>query len=233
MHQSIETPAPNPSGIAGDCVDLTQAIRMFIPLCALGQSMRGINHITTSWSPINGLFLHCHGFLKGCKYTMMKNASIVYLSFVFWTLHAGTGGIHKFLGCLIVSFSRSHFELFVVNARNSLKSLAVWTDSESEVERFITQTKAALVTIMQLSFQKNILNPPLRVQTTSKQLTSSILAPRIFRPTCMFTDKDDSRRGITAVTDKEIQSRNEARIPQNTKRSTTCLHGVDEFGMTG
>ena len=32
---------------------------------------------------------------------------------------------------------------------------------------------------------------------------------------------------------KEIQSRNEARIPQNTKRSTTCLHGVHEFGMTG
>ena len=32
--------------------------------------------------------------------------------------------------------------------------------------------------------------------------------------------------------DKEIQSRNEARIPQNTKRSTTW-HGVHEFGMTG
>ena len=32
---------------------------------------------------------------------------------------------------------------------------------------------------------------------------------------------------------KEIQSRNEARIPQNTKRSTACLHGVDEFGITG
>ena len=37
----------------------------------------------------------------------------------------------------------------------------------------------------------------------------------------MFTDKEDSGRGITTVTDKEIQSRNEARIPQNTKRSTT------------
>ena len=51
----------------------------------------------------------------------------------------------------------------------------------------------------------------------------------------MFTDKEDSGRGITTVTDKEIhdQSRNEARIPQNTKRSTTCLHGVDEFVMTG
>ena len=37
----------------------------------------------------------------------------------------------------------------------------------------------------------------------------------------MFTDKEDSGRGFTTVTDKEIQSRNEARIPQNTKRATT------------
>ena len=37
----------------------------------------------------------------------------------------------------------------------------------------------------------------------------------------MFTDKEDSGRRFTTVTDKEIQSRNEARIPQNTKRSTT------------
>ena len=32
---------------------------------------------------------------------------------------------------------------------------------------------------------------------------------------------------------KVIQLRNEARIPQNTKRSNTCPHGVREFGMTG
>ena len=111
--------------------------------------------------------------------------------------------------------------MFVVNARNSLKSVAVSSDSESEVEPFITQTKAALVAVLQLSFRKTILNLHLRVQTTSKQLTISIFAPRIFRPTCMFTDKEDSGRGFTTVTDKEIQSRNEARIPQNTKRSTT------------
>ena len=42
-------------------------------------------------------------------------------------------------------------------------------------------------------------------------------------PTCMFTDKEDSGRGINTVTDREIQQRNEARLPQNTKRSTTCL----------
>ena len=119
-----------------------------------------------------------------------------------------------------------------MNARNSLKSLAVSSDSEPEVEPFITQTKAALVAVLQ-ELSENNLNLHLRVQKTSKRLTISILAPRIFRPTCMFTDKEDSGQEITTVTDKEIQSRNEARIPQNTKRSTTCLHGVHEFGMTG
>ena len=116
-----------------------------------------------------------------------------------------------------------------MNARNSLKSLAVSSDSEPEVEPFITQTKAALVAVLQ-ELSENNLNLHLRVQKTSKQLTISIFAPRIFRPTCMFTDKEDSGRGITSVTDKEIQSRNEARIPQNTKRSTACLHVIHEFG---
>ena len=121
-----------------------------------------------------------------------------------------------------------------MNARNSLKSLAVSSDSDlSEVfpEPFITQTKAALITVLQLSFRKTILSLYLRVQTTRKQLTISIFAPRIFRPS-VFTDKEDSGRGFTTVTDKEIQSRNEqARVLQNTKRLATCLHGVHEFGI--
>ena len=112
-----------------------------------------------------------------------------------------------------------------MNARNSLKSLAVSSDSEPEVEPFITQTKAALLAVLQ-ELSENNLNLHLRVQKTSKRLTISIFAPRISRPTCMFTDKEDSGRGITTVTHKEIQSRNEARIPQNTKRATTCLYGV-------
>ena len=93
-----------------------------------------------------------------------------------------------------------------MNARNSLKSLAVSSDSESEVEPFITQTKAASVAVLQLSFRKTILNLHLPVQTTSKnpQLTISIFAPTIFRPTCMFTDKEDSGRGITTVPDKNL-----------------------------
>ena len=109
-----------------------------------------------------------------------------------------------------------------MNARNSLKSRAVSSDSEPEVEPFITQTKVASLAVLQ-ELSENSLNLHLRVQKTRKQLTISIFAPSIFRPTCMgFTDKEDFGRGITTVTDKEIQSRNQARIPQNTKRSTTC-----------
>ena len=116
---------------------------------------------------------------------------------------------------------------------DSVKSLAVPSDSEPEVEPFITQAKATSVAVQQELSEKRW-NLHLRVQKTSKQLTISIFTPRIFRPTCMFTDKEDSGQEITTVTHKEIQSRNEAtRIPQNTKRSATCLHGVHEFGTTG
>ena len=45
-------------------------------------SPRGINHITPRFRPINGLFLHWRGFLKGCKNTLTKNAAIVYHYFV-------------------------------------------------------------------------------------------------------------------------------------------------------
>ena len=100
-----------------------------------------------------------------------------------------------------------------VNARNSLKSLAVSSDSEPEVEPFITQTKAALVAVLQ-ELSENNLNLHLRVQKTSKQLTISIFAPRIFLPSCMFTDKEDSGRGITTVTDKEIRLLRKLRPPK-------------------
>ena len=91
-----------------------------------------------------------------------------------------------------VSLSKLYF---AVNARNSLKGLAVSNDSEPEVEPFITQTKAVSVAVLQ-ELSENNLNLHLRVQTTSKQLTISIFAPRIFRPSCRFTDKEDSGRGI-------------------------------------
>ena len=81
--------------------------------------------------------------------------------------------------------------------RKGLKSLAVSSDSEPEVEPFITHTKAAIVVVLQ-ELSENNLNLHLRVQKTSKQFTISIFAPRIVRPTCMFTDKEDSGRGITS-----------------------------------
>ena len=39
--------------------------------------------------------------------------------------------------------------------------------------------------------------------------------------TDVFTDKEDFGQGIITVSDKEIQARNGARIPQNTKRATS------------
>ena len=71
-------------------------------------------------------------------------------------------------------------------------------ESESEVEPFITQTEAALVAVLQLSFRKTILNLHLRVQTTTRQLTISF--PH--RGSDLFTDEEASGRGITTLTDK-------------------------------
>ena len=120
-----------------------------------------------------------------------------------------------------------------MNARNSLKSLAVSSDSEPEVEPFITQTKAALVAVLQ-ELSENNLNLHLRVQKTSKQLTISIFAPRIFPPTCMFTDKEDSGRGITTVPDKKF-SRGMKQEYHKTQRGQlhVFMEYIHEFGMTG
>ena len=43
-----------------------------------------------------------------------------------------------------------------MNARNSLKSLAVSSDSEPEVEPFITQTRAASVAVLQELSENNL-----------------------------------------------------------------------------
>ena len=49
--------------------------------------------------------------------------------------------------------------------------------------------------------------------------------------TDLFTDKENSGRGSSTIIEKETQSRNEARIPQNTKRSTTWSTRVwDNWG---
>ena len=66
-----------------------------------------------------------------------------------------------------------------MNARNSLKSLVVSSDSEPEVEPFIIEiTKAASVAVLQ-ELKENNLNLHLRVQKTSKQLTISTFAPNL------------------------------------------------------
>ena len=48
----------------------------------------------------------------------------------------------------------------------------------------------------------------------------------------VFTDKEDFGRGIITVSDKEIQARNGARIPQNTKRTTSWSTRVWEDWVT-
>ena len=49
--------------------------------------------------------------------------------------------------------------MFAVNARNSLKSMAVSSDSDlSEVEPFITQTKAALIAVLATDRPKCVRN---------------------------------------------------------------------------
>ena len=79
--------------------------------------------------------------------------------------------------------------------------------SDSESELFITQSSFSGGTAIKLSGNKKAVD-------NFNFRTEDVL-------TDLFTDKEDSGRGITTVTDKEIQVRNEARIPQNTKRSTT------------
>ena len=58
---------------------------------------RGINQITTSFRLITSLFLHWRGFLKGCKNTLKKNASVVHLSFVFQHSMLALVGFTSFL----------------------------------------------------------------------------------------------------------------------------------------
>ena len=83
-----------------------------------------------------------------------------------------------------------------------------------ESELFITQSCFSGGTAIELS--ENNLKTLFAVQTTSKQLTISNSAQRIpvNRPQSFRQiKKTDSGRGIITVSDKEIQVRNERRIP--------------------
>ena len=130
---------------------------------------------------------------------------------------------------MLVFQSRILNQLFAVSARNSLKSIAVSSDSQPAVEPFITQTKAALVAVLQ-ELSENNLNLHLRVQKTSKQLTISIFAPRIFRPTCMFTDKEDStKENTTKPKEVNYMSSWSTRVWDDWLKNGTPYHDSDTF----
>ena len=91
-----------------------------------------------------------------------------------------------------------------MNARNSL---AMLSDSESEL--FITQSSFNGSTSIELS-ENNFESLFVGAGNEKKQLKFSVYAPRIF----LHIQKNDSGRWmITTLTDQEIQTRNEARIP--------------------
>ena len=99
--------------------------------------------------------------------------------------------------------------------------------SDSESELFITQSSFSGSTSIELS--ENNFESLFAGADNEKAVDNFNLRTEDLL-TDLFTDKEDSGRGITTATDKEIQARNEARIPQNTKRATS---GVHEFGMSG
>ena len=130
---------------------------------------------------------------------MQKYAENCSSFFCFSTLHAGTGGIYKFLGLIMLVF-----ELVVRLVRSECQGQA------RNVERFKIRTqclllKAVLVAARQLNFPKTTLNLYLRVQTTRKQLIIQFTPRGSLILTDLFTHKEDSGQGITTVTDKEIQ----------------------------
>ena len=90
--------------------------------------------------------------------------------------------------------------------------------SDSESELFITQSSFSGSRSSDLSennFESLFADADKEIAVDNFNLRTEDLF------TDVFTDKEDSGRGITTVTDKEIQARNEARIPQNTKRATS------------
>ena len=159
------------------------------------------------------------------KYTEEK---CLYCSsfFCFSILHSGTGGIHKFVGFSIMFyvFLKSRFELVVrLVLLNARKRLAMLSDSESEL--FVTQRSFSGSTSIELSgnnFESLFADANNEKAVNNFNLRTEDLL------TDLFTDKEDSGRGITTVSDKEIQAKQEYH-----KTLKEQLHGVHEFGMTG
>ena len=90
--------------------------------------------------------------------------------------------------------------------------------SDSESELFITQSSLSGSTSIELS-ENNI--DSLFAGAYNKKAVDNFNLRTEDLLMDLFTDQEDSGRGIATVTDKEIQARNEARIPHNTKRATS------------
>ena len=90
--------------------------------------------------------------------------------------------------------------------------------SDSESELFITQSRFSGSTSIELS--ENNFESLFACADNEKAVDNFILRIEDLLND-LFTDEEDAGRGITTVSDKEIQKRNEARIPQNTKSSTS------------
>ena len=90
--------------------------------------------------------------------------------------------------------------------------------SDLESELFITQSSFSVSTSIELS--ENNFESLFAGADNEKAVDNFNLRTEDLL-TDLFTYKEDSGRGITTATDNEIQTRNEERIPQNTKRATS------------
>ena len=102
--------------------------------------------------------------------------------------------------------------------------------SDSESELFITQSSFSGSRSIELL--ENNLEFLLAGADNEKAVNNFNLRTKDLL-TDVFTDKEDSGRGIITVSDKEIQARNGARIPQNTKRATSWSTRVWDDWVTG
>lgn len=101
--------------------------------------------------------------------------------------------------------------------------------SDSESELFITQSSFSGGTSIEV--QENNFESLFAGADNEKAVDNFNLRTEDLS-TDLFTDKEDSGRGITTVTDKEIQARNEGRMPQNTKRATSWSTRVKDDWVT-
>ena len=204
-------------------------------LIPLVRCPRGINHTTTSSRPINGTeekCLCCSSILSFVFQRSMPFSTLVLtllssqgalLSPAVMCKRALESRLHSMLA-LVGFTSFSAFQLrqfFKVAFRISCSSCSQWmlgmlSDSESEL--LVIQILAAA----QLSFRKATLNLYLRVQTTRKQLTISIYAPRIFWRTFLHMKKIPAKGSLLSLTRKFRRGMK----PEYHKALEGQLHGV-------